>query len=117
MQTFPPVTTDIFIVQNSSYNVTYDVPNVNQYLFFACIRKTQDDDAFVEFTVSTDTVANTATFSMDPATTGLMKPKTYLYQVLAKNQIDQSVSVIAQGNAIVDPGVAFSQAGSSPTEI
>ena len=113
MQTIPTNTKDIFIVQNSSFSVMYDVPNVNQFLFYACIRKTPDDDAFIEFAVDANTTDNTVLFSLDPDKTGLLRPKTYLYQMMMKNQIDQTVSVLAQGNAIVDAGAPFGAPGTS----
>lgn len=117
MQTMPTITSDIFIVQGTTYSATYKVTDVEAYSFYACIRKHQDDDAFVEFNIEIDALADTVTFSLDPSSTSALYPKTYLYQFLMKDLMTDVVSALAQGNAIVDPGVVFVDPGVSDGEI
>lgn len=117
MQTMPTITNDIFIVQGTTYSATYKVTDVEAYSFYSCLRKHQDDDAFAEFSVEIDSIEDTVTFSMDPTITSSLYPKTYLYQFLMKSLMTDVVSALAQGNAIVDPGVVFVEPGISDGEI
>lgn len=112
MQTMPN-TTDIFIVQGTDYSTIFNVTNVEDYAFYGCIRKNQDDVAFLEFSAEIDTEGNTVTFSLDSTQTSSLYPKTYLYQISAKSMLDNTVSALAHGNAIVDPSVPFVDPGLS----
>lgn len=117
MQTMPTITTDIFIMQGTTFKATYAVYDVEAYSFYACIRKHQDDEPFLEFDVEVDPERDTVTFSMNPDSTSQLYPKTYLYQFLMKSSYDDSVSALAHGNAIVDPGVQFVDPGIADGEI
>lgn len=117
MQTMTTVTTDIFIVQGTTYKTTFDIKEVESYAFYATIRKHHDDTPFMEFSVDIDPIADNVTFSLSSDQTISLYPKTYLYQISAKSLLDDSVFVFAQGNAIVDPGVTFIAPGASDGEI
>jgi hypothetical protein len=96
MQTIPNRLVDIYIQQGTDFEQSYPIVDISDYSFYACIRKHEDADVFLEFDLSTS-----ATVTID------MSPKTYIYEVLKKSQIDNKVSLVANGNAIVDPGVQF----------
>jgi hypothetical protein len=105
MQTIPNRLVDIYIQQGTDFEQSYPIVDISDYSFYACIRKHEDADVFLEFDLSTS--ATDLTISLSSTVTIDMSPKTYIYEVLKKSQIDNKVSLVANGNAIVDPGVQF----------
>jgi hypothetical protein len=105
MQTIPNRLIDIYIQQGADFEQSYPVTDIANYSFYGCIRKHEDADVFVEFTLATD--ATSVVISLTSSVTIDMSPKTYIYEVLKKSLLDNKVSLVANGNAIVDPGVQF----------
>lgn len=107
MQTMANRLTDIFIQQGTDFEQTFGVVDPSLYTFYGCVRKHEDTDVFVEFSIDAITNTDSIIISLSSSVTIDMSPKTYIYEILKKSVLDNKVTLVANGNAIVDPGVIF----------
>lgn len=111
MQTMPNRLTDIYINQGTDYEEAFPITGVDDYIYYGCIRKHQDTDAFMEFIINTD--ADNVIISLPASVTIDMQPKTYIYELMKKNKADGKATIVVEGNAIVDQGIEFKEPVSS----
>jgi len=111
MQTMPNNSVDIYIDQGTDFEQSFPIASPSDYHYYGCVRKHEDADAFVEFIINTD--ATDVIISLPASVTINMQPKTYIYELMKKNLVDNKVTIVVEGNAIVDTGVAFKDPSSS----
>lgn len=117
MQTMPNRLVDIFIQQGTDYEQVFPVTDATSYTYYGCVRKHEDTDAFVEFNIDSMSQVDAIVVSLDASVTIDMAPKTYIYEILKKNPADSRVTLVANGNAIVDPGVVFKDNASTGNNV